>query len=282
VLAIKSKTWRVIALSLLLTFAAAIWLQVGIEASLIPATQDICHKNEYTNQKECTTYDLHPFIVIKVLQFFDTQVLTSLATILLVIVTWMLVSATKRLAEIAGQQDISAKRQERAYLVAGPFLGIPHESTFDSKLTEWVRDHRAEASMFHGPWQMAVYNFGRTAAFSTRIEWGVCPPEDFDVNVPVSTYLDDTHWCSRHRRPLIETENIYSPGVRHHVWQVEIPSRDDVVGYIHFGRITYQDVFGDVHWTTFAYCIGPEHSSALPKSLTRGHGDGDPYEERKK
>jgi len=166
--------------------------------------------------------------------------------------------------------DENTKRAERAYLVAGPFFGIPKEG-----VSKWMMENRASKHMFHGPWRMIVTNFGRTAAFSTKIEWGLCPEDKFPKSTPMKTVLESTgfeRWRKDYMREADTIQNIFGePNKPYQLRRIEIEDRDKYLGWIHFGRVTYIDVFKHTHYAAFAYLIGVEGSDAFGTYLSDEH-----------
>jgi hypothetical protein len=200
-----------------------------------------------------------------------TDLLIALFTYYLVIVGWF----TMRSA------DENTKNAERAYLVAGSLFGIPKEIPAD-ELGKWKMKNRAEKGMFNGPWQLAISNFGRTVAISTKVEWGLCPKDvfleaikDFDDTNAVSSLLDSPKpehidWRSKHMKETSVTQNIFAPTTEpYHYRQVEVTERK--IGWVVFGRLTYKDVFKDTHYTTFAFHLTDQHAEAVGKSLSDDH-----------
>jgi hypothetical protein len=138
--------------------------------------------------------------------------------------------------------------------------------------------HRALKSMFKGPWRMAIQNFGRTAAYSSKVEWGMCPGDVFPVEISVSELLDSpelerVEWRCRYVKEPITIQDIFGPteGEPLHYRHIEIEDRDTFLGWVFFGRVTYKDVFKDEHFTTFSHRLVEEHSDGIGKSLTHDH-----------
>lgn len=188
-------------------------------------------------------------------------------TYCLVIVGWFAMRNT----------DETTKRERRAYVVAGPLYGIANKWDGNS---DWIRTNRALAEMFHGPYRLALMNFGQTAGFTTKVEWGICKREEFMDDVRVSDIVRKRKysqwWCQHQEKEMgspILIQDILEPGGNNakHYRHVEYPDRDALIGSVLFGKITYKDVFRDEHWTTFAYYIREDHTDSLPKSLSDDH-----------
>jgi len=172
--------------------------------------------------------------------------------------------------------DKTTKRSERAYLVVSPPYGVPRRPE-----QTWAKTHRAMASMFKGPWRMTIQNFGRTAGFTTKVEWGLCPENEFKryvlgKGVLVSKLLTKRkyrEWRSHYmdERSPVTIQDIFGPTKdplqSRHVQYEDRPK----IGMVFFGRITYKDVFGDEHFSTFSYETMEYHSNSIGKSLSDDH-----------
>jgi hypothetical protein len=88
------------------------WLSVGFVFVIgflcfIPAHYEICEVSEKTHDKDCTSYQLVPFIALKIPQILDRMggVFTALATIAIAWFTFALKKATDRLWD-AGERQL--------------------------------------------------------------------------------------------------------------------------------------------------------------------------------
>jgi len=197
-----------------------------------------------------------------------TDVALVFLTYCLVIVGWFTMRSS----------DANTKNAERAYLVTGSLFGVPKEIPKDDELAKWKMEHRAGRSMFDGPWRMTIINFGKTAAYTTKVEWGLCPREEFLTDVPVSKLLDapeHNNWRSLYMRGVVTVQDIFPPNPDKplHYRHIEIPDEDIIkyLTWVFFGRITYKDVFKDEHYTTFSYHLVEEHADSIGKSLSDDH-----------
>ncbi len=197
-----------------------------------------------------------------------TDLLLVFFTYALVIVGWF----TMRSA------DQNTKNAERAYLVATPLFGVPKTIPALGSVDEWTMRYRPKRSMFKGPWRMAIINFGKTQAYTTRVEWGLCPRDEFTTHVPISKLLDArqyTKWRFQYLRGVVLVQDIFPPNQEAplHYRHIEISDEEGTkkVGWVFFGRITYKDVFKDEHFTTFSYHLMEEHADSLGKSLSDDH-----------
>lgn len=173
--------------------------------------------------------------------------------------------------------DENTKRKERAYIVAVGIWGIPKESWKNT----WEINNRAKSSMFHGPWRMALQNTGQTAGFTTKVEWGLCPRTSFDAIYEVAgnkicNLLDKdefAEWRREWMRELgddgkskwrrIHIQDIFIPGAPIQYRHVCIKDRDKHIGEVFFGRICYNDVFGDKHSSAFALEVVEDHTNGI-------------------
>jgi len=88
------------------------WLCVGVALivlfiSIIPSHYEICEVTEKTKEEHCTTYQVVPFVGIKVAQILDKAggIITALATIAIAIFTLTLKRATDKLWD-AGERQL--------------------------------------------------------------------------------------------------------------------------------------------------------------------------------
>lgn len=98
--------------------AVYLFLFIGI----IPAHYKICEINQYTENENCTAYQLLPFLFIKVQKILDAVgvAITALATIAIATFTYYLKKSTDRLWD-AGERQLrhlenTSRRQLRAYV----------------------------------------------------------------------------------------------------------------------------------------------------------------------
>src|SRR5882672_6204242 len=124
------------------------------------------HASEKRQRQPNESNDQHSHAWICDVDLKPTDIAIAFFTYCLVMVGWFTLRSG----------DANTKNGQRAFLVAGPLFGVPnnHDGTDD-----WNRRNRAKASMFHGPYRMALINFGKTAAFITKVEWGLWPYKEF-------------------------------------------------------------------------------------------------------
>lgn len=180
--------------------------------------------------------------------------------------------------------DVNTKRKERAYVICAGLHGIPMKGWRRT----WEIEKRAEASMFKGPWRMALHNLGQTPGFTVKVEWGICPKGKYPKNwcgkhVRVSAVL--SWWRFWHRgfrnrymkHPsggVTDVQDIFNPSMspiqyRHVVIPDELRKPESVF----FGRIKYKDVFRDRHYSTWALRITEdgEHTDGIADAYSDDH-----------
>ena len=149
-------------------------------------------------------------------------------TIILAFFTWRLWRSTK---ELVITTDKTARTHERAHLFGG--------------LTITGRPYAV----------MTCRNEGRTLAFVTSVQWGVCDGWAFEDGQPVSTAIKTG---SVESEVLVVEEIVPPGGARANVtfMRHEIPF-ERILGKVVFGRINYEDAFRDPHYGTFKFRIEP-------------------------
>lgn len=188
-------------------------------------------------------------------------------TYCLVVVGWFTMRST----------DETAKRAQRAYLVGGPPFGKPRRNSDEQTIK-----HRAQAHMFEGPWRMTIYNFGQTAGYTVKVEWGLCPRDIFKRLIKqngkvvlVSELIENelAEYLDKERSP-VEIQDIINPTGNdpYQYRHVTIP-REEKIGWVFFGRIIYKDVFRVKYYSTFSYELVDEHHNSIGKSLSDDHGE---------
>jgi len=199
---------------------------------------------------------------------------------------WALVTFTYMLAIVGWftlkSADDNTKRKERAYIACAGLWGIPNDAVQNQWLNEWLYRHRAQASMFHGPWRMAIHNRGQTAGFTTKVEWGMCPDQEYPRNchgkyVRVSKILNNRRYAGFRRQFMMgftEIQDILVPQDEVlHYRHCQVTDEERKPGHIFFGRIKYKDVFGDPHYSTFALRItdNGNHTDGVADAYSDDH-----------
>jgi hypothetical protein len=160
--------------------------------------------------------------------------------------------------------DVNLKTAERAYVVAGSLFGARKAG----EAVDWQMEVRPKGSLFQGPWRLAIYNFGQTPGYVTHLTWGTCPREVFDENVSVSKQISDGT-LSGHIRARIKLQYILDPTTKSSPYQFRHVQLDErPVGHVIFGKIVYQDIFREEHFSTFAYHISADYSDGIGDSIS--------------
>jgi len=238
----------------------------------------VAKKKPYPEGHDANAYEKYKYdlreIACSEIKF--TDIVIAFLTYCLVVVGWFAMRSA----------DENMKNAERAYLVAGSMFGRPRKRFERDRqdIDEWMMQHRALKSMFTGPWQLAITNFGKTAAISTMVEWGLCPLEEFKDAIKgfkktsaVTDLLQSrspelVKWKDKRLQKPSTTQNVFAPTkVAYHYRQVELANRDEYIGWVVFGKLTYKDVFKEEHYTTFSFVMTEEHSEAFGKSLSDDH-----------
>lgn len=90
---------------------AAIFLLIATASLLVPFYAEICEKNTYTGNKECAAYQITVFFILYIEQVLEAHAgaITGVATTLLAVITW-------RLVTLGREQSLTTRRQLRAYI----------------------------------------------------------------------------------------------------------------------------------------------------------------------
>jgi hypothetical protein len=209
------------------------------------STGEICEATK-TAQEHCDSYNLAPFLIIKVFKIFHALegVVTALATAAIAWFTWTIWQVNK-------SQLIHGHKVERAYVSGG---GAPEVQQFDlgTLTTGMGRGLAGSSTTRHrvfkkhtGKFMVCVNNYGKTPG---RLEWvgfGFCDAR----NIPAE--------------PIYERRYFYDwvqPGVRDRpIFPIPIPKdRPETAVY---GRFYYWDIFGGLHSCGFINEIGPKGES---------------------
>ena len=261
----KKPTWKHWALT-----GIAFLLFVGV--IFTSPSFDKCVEERQTKQNQQTTKE-HSLVAGRkcfFVAFHESHgILTALVTF---VIAWLTVTMARaneqmattndKLTKIAGEQEKSARIHERAYIVCGGVYGVenPEHATPEKRA-------RPKASYYGPPWRMAIYNFGRTPGYITKIEWGTCKESEFPDGVLVSTIVKKKLLQTKAPKYVQEVippvAEVYKPLEYRHVE----PERE--IGTVFFGRIDYDDVFGDSHHSTFALKHGAEHTDTLGESYAK-------------
>ena len=160
--------------------------------------------------------------------------------------------------------DDNVRRTERAYIFGGGPYGPrkPKGSVFPRFLKGDPDPMFNDPANFGEPKCMTVQNYGKTNGFITRVQWALCPIDEFPRGKDklVSKIIEE--WTSRppsFLRPNSKIEDVEA--VEYMVQPTINPPwapyrlvtfrRSDYVDHVFFARIDYRDVFGQNHYSTF-------------------------------
>ena len=167
--------------------------------------------------------------------------------------------------------DKTAKKTERAYLTIGGVFGEPRNAKEDG-IEKWRRDNRPSAAMFQAPWRITIYNFGKTSGYNMKIEHGFCPEDKFDLKTPVSALIKNKDFANEYMKQETAIQDVFPPTGQTPYQYRHIPvDRDKYLKWIFFGKITYKDIFGDEHYSTFSYRLTEESAEAVGTNLSDDH-----------
>lgn len=232
------------------------------------------HTNKYVTQHEGDPFHrvfidilVAPFVYLWCGIIDHPEVVTALATVAIGVYTYVLADGTKALALLAQKQEEAIRTHERAYILCGGPFGKPKWSI--AKLIFGGSNLFPKARDFTGPWRLVIHNHGRTPAFVTKIKWGLCRYGEFRQDIPVSEIVEHPDIWLPVDRIFESPKNVdeaFPPSVDPFVTRhVEFPrERHHFVGWVFFGRVDYNDVFGKPHHSTFKMLILDDHSDPLP------------------
>ena len=209
--------------------AIAVWwlvMWIAIDTSFIPATADICKKNEYTNQKECTTYHIALVAIWHVGEFLNyyAAAIAALATIALGIFTFTLWRATNGMLQ-------SSRISERAYVLAGPGGGDGPDGR--RMITNQTPDWQPSEMMI----RLQLKNHGKTPASIERMCWCVRPLGGLPLEPVYEDWQPGGMGLSQDELFPTRVYKTYS-----FLWTEP---------YVAYGRVEYRDVFNELHYSGF-------------------------------
>lgn len=158
---------------------------------------------------------------------------------------------------------------ERAYIVCCGMFGVPKD---DKPSLRQI--HRPKATDFDPPWQMMIFNHGRTPGYITKIQWGILQYNDFRGKfgiIPEEMYPSDVIKDPRFQGiiTLQETQDVFPPTGNKPI-KYRYVSRDERnLDEVFFGRIDYEDVFGKPHHSAFAFLFRAEHTDTVGIAFSR-------------
>lgn len=237
---LKPRTPRIV-----LTLIGA-FVVILVVAWLSGSTAEICDKSQ-AGQKECTAYNLAPFILIQIREFLHSieNIITALATIAIAWFTWTLYQSSEKMWRVNRQTTFAAihsaqaakkaveyaPRVERAYL----FLSLDVKS----RIEIWqphVDDTRSYI-------EFGFKNHGKTPAV---VE---------ELHVTAMFWAESWPAMEIAEKLVIQRGWVISAGETQGEYKTEFSLHDSAVerarkreGYILFwGKVVYRDVFKEVH-----------------------------------
>ncbi len=244
-------------LALLAVVAALIW--IGIESSLIPAHADICSKNEYTGNKECATYHITLVALWHFGRLLEDHAgaITAIATVLIGYFTYTLYQATDQLKTLAKQQEKSTRIHERAYLFGGGPTRRQEPRQLVSK--DWIFVDVDPPDVVC----MTISNWGRSTGFIKKVQWGLCPKDKFREDISVGKLIRGDLLPSETVQTVVK-DDIYPPTGKDSIAYRHVSFKmTENIGKIFFGKLFFEDIFGDPHHSTFKLEIVTKGSEPL-------------------
>ena len=224
----------------------AIFVATGLVSFLVSEWSEIrkgeiCQKNEYTQQKECATYTVLPFLVVKIGKFLDDHAgaIGAIATVLIGWFTLALFRATDELKIIGRNQINALLHLERPWL----FL-------------EAVRVSRREGAPINptlpNNWWISLRwrNVGRAPAV---IEECIIFFEPTDQIPVVPNYSNPSTLSCPHtvaKDIPFDTPEI-GPA------EIKRTRNGEPVNLTVYGRLTYKELNGETHHTGFIVDVSP-------------------------
>lgn len=211
---------------------AALWA-----LGLLPSAHvKYCYTNQ-THQEECATYNIALVLIWEIGKFLNwiSAAVTAVATAVLAFIT-------RRLVKLGRDQSKTTRAQLRAYVYATPFRAF-------------------NVDKFGAPVQTytTIINKGATSAHKIQRWVGINllrgpVPENFEDLGPLKreegTYVlppDGQGFVIQKLRPITDGE------------LADLMTETGDLQLYAFGKITYEDEFGNPHWTTFCHVyFGPE------------------------
>jgi hypothetical protein len=152
------------------------------------------------------------------------------------------------------RQEIATRVHERAYMIGGGPL--PSTQTVGNIQFDTTEKY------------MTIENWGRTPGFVTKVQWGLCPGDDFPANTSISEAIKTNLFPAGVLQNVEFSENIYPPGSGALIYRHVFFNTNANVGKIFFGRIVYKDVFKVPHHSTFKLLITENISEPLEGSYS--------------
>lgn len=221
--------------------AAFVWVGALVSLSfLVPWYGEICQKNEYSGAKECTTYHIALAAFWQIIKATNdySGAITGIATILLVYVTY-------RLVYVAHEQSTTTRAQLRAYVFVNGQKDIP--PVFDSERGIII-------------WFVAR-NSGQTPAYKVR-QWLTTDllPNALDAPVPHPSAIANTATAALGPNSELPLRAFHPVPTDEQI----IRLRNGSLTICIWGELTYEDAFGQPHYSKFSYEIPIEKDDRVP------------------
>ncbi len=252
--------WRIL---ILLRFGIAFLLTVDLGISLYIQHYEVNaypngNDNQYANyQGPIITQIIWPFLkTVGCFVLDNPELITAIATAFIAAYTIILARATKALTTLAEQQGETTQIHERAYL----FGGGP------TRVMKNVSTEGATALYMPVPDTvcMTITNWGRSTGFIKKVQWGLCPPREFRHNVSVSRLIDEKLLPPAILQTVTK-DDIYPPtGMSSMPYRHVTFKQKENIGKIFFGRLFFQDIFGDSHHSTFKFELTASEPGSEP------------------
>jgi hypothetical protein len=213
-----------------------------------PFYGEICAKNEYTNQKDCSTYHLALVFIWQVAKILNdaASALTAIATALLAVITWFLVRFAK-------EQSATTRAELRAYVLIG-----------GGRIAD-IGDRGGRIV------EIQIRNFGQTPAHDVQF-WVGAGIRQFPLNSKLGPPSDPIAMSADVMAPN-QTSTMFVPVPVSTDPQEEWLRKGKAAIYA-FGQVTYKDAFGVGHYTDFRHmCYG----EGFPKGLMSPCQEGNKY-----
>jgi len=169
----------------------------------------------------------------------------------LFLVTAILAQYTKKLwrstADLVEKTEKTTKLHERAYVFGGGPFGQPDGA--GGVLPDWF---------------MTIQNWGRTVAFVKKVRWGLYDADKFPESVSVSKLVEGSYLPAGIVQTVVK-DDIYPPtGATSLPYFWVAIKHEENIGRIFFGKIDYEDVFREAHYSTFKLKLIKGGSKPLP------------------
>jgi hypothetical protein len=214
--------------------AAALFVLVALASLLIPFYVEICEKDAYTGQKECAAHHLAVSLLLYIGQVLEAHAgtITGVATAVLAVITWRIVTLGK-------EQSETTRAQLRAYLSVVVGTAIYQE--------------RSKDLMFEA--KPSILNNGQTPAYNVRYS---AKAEILSDSVAASYIFREPSAAPQSQSSIGPRENrLMGVLLGYHVADSEIQDILDGKGKALWvwGIVYYDDVFRRPHFTQFCQRI---------------------------